>query len=244
MPTSEQSFQDRHGRAEVMHSLIAGFVPAFNPPDAGIKPAGFKTYVDSLKAANLETTEKEFALADQMGQRRTLADNLKETALQVKNYVTSNRAWKAWHTTVSRAADKVRGQVLSRKKKPGPVPGEGEPPTSPRARQGARTQQGFSDLFRHFEALIAAVKKVTGYTAEDGTGLTLEELQDQSDAYSEKLKDTADAEASYTEAVRVRLALYNNDEGLNYRMKAVKRAVRAAYGNGSPEDLAVRAVKV
>lgn len=245
MPDSEQSFADRKGRAELLSNLIADFEPAFAPLDEDIAPAGFAAFVASLGVANATVTEKEFAFLSYAGNRRILADALKETALRVKDHVTSNSAWSAWHTSVSREADKVRGQVIPKKKDPTP-PAEGDSETpAPRAPKGSRSQQGYYDLFAHFGRLIEALKQVTGYTAADASGLELEDLQAQSEAFSQILKDTSEREAPYIEAVRARSALYNDKkDGLNARIKAIKKAVRSQYSAGSEQYASVKTVKV
>jgi hypothetical protein len=245
MANSERSFADRYGRAQTLHSLIAEFTPAFTPPDAKITPAGFGTYVASLSAANITLKEKEVAAVVEMANRRGMAEDLKETALRIKDYVTSNSEWAPWHDSVSRAADKVRGQVLSKRKTPAPEE-EVEPETPPKPRRmGSRTQQGFHDIGGHFTGLVLAVKQVTGYTAGVDSGLQLLDLEAQDTAYDNVLEEAAKKEAAYTEGVRVRRTLYDHKEnGLNLRMKSIKKAVRSQYGVNSEQFLSVKAVKI
>jgi hypothetical protein len=66
------------------------------------------------------------------------AEAVKDKALRVKDYVSSNVAWKKYSKSVASAADAVRGYRIA-KKSPAPAPGS---PSSPakKARQGARSQ--------------------------------------------------------------------------------------------------------
>lgn len=248
MANAEQSHADRLNRGRTLHSTIAAFTPAFTPADSSLTAANFGLFLDSLETANttVSTTSAEFGV--KAGIRREKFNALQETALQIKDYVLSNKAWKRWHDMTSTAADKVRGQAVPRPKKSPPpvvvVPGQPAPPP-PKAKQGAYTQQGFADIDLLFGKLLAVLGKITGYTATAGSGLTLTELQAQHTAYKTALDDANDVEPAYTEAVAARDALYNDKEtGLNAKMKAIKKAVGSQYKRKSTQFGAANAIKL
>jgi hypothetical protein len=221
-----------------MQATIAGFSPVFNPADASLVPTTFGVYLDSLEAANTAVNTTGAALKDSTDLRRAEAVLLKETALRVKDHVTGNVNWQRWHQPVGRAADKVRGLALPKPKAPS------ETPPSP-ARQGAKTQQGYADLEYHFGALLAALDQVQGYSAPGGSGLELTSLALQRDGFAQKNDAVKTAEADNFEAIRARQELYDDAlNGLNVKMKAIKKATRSQYGATSAEYAAVRAIRL
>lgn len=235
MANSEQSFADRLDRGNSLHAVIAGFSPAFDASDPALLPAAFQTYLGSLETANQAVTDTAADFTDATTNRSELADGLKATALRAKDYVTSNVNWKKWHTAVGRAADKVRGYALPKKPATPPKP----------VRKGARSQQGYGDLAKLFNALIAALKKVTGYDEAVFAGLAIDDLEAQRAAYVTAMGTVTEKEADYNDAVSDRAELYNDkDTGLNAKMKAIKKATRSQYGGTSAEYAAASAIKV
>ena len=173
----ETSYPDRIGRAGELQAAIAGFTPIFVPQDSNLAPDAFLSTIGSIEEANDNVSDAEAILNPLVQDRLTATDELKAKALRVKDFVTSVITWKKSHTTVSRAADKVRG-YRPPKKPPVTPPGGTTPPPKPPG-SGSRSQQGYRDIERLFKKLIEAVEKVTGYTAPALSALLLGRIRKQ-----------------------------------------------------------------
>lgn len=239
--TSEKSFADRLGRARSMHSFIDGFTPAFAPQDPNIAPSAFESYCNGCEGANNDVSEAESVLTTVTGERSDAAAALQAKAGQVQDYVEANVAWKKYHKSIIDASRAVRGISTPARKAPAPAPGTPPPPVKP-ARSGAKSQQGYADLSKHFAKLIKAVAKITGYAAAVGSGLQITELTAQETAYNALNSAVLDAEATLDEAQTTRTNFYDGEGGLKEKMKAIKKAVAGQYGRGSDQAAAVKGI--
>ena len=240
MATSEKSFADRHQRGQQLHDAIAGFIPAFAPLDANINAGSFQSYLNGVEDKNDDVSDAEATLSPLVDSRIAAADDLKDKALRIKDYVSANAAWKKYVKVITAAADNVRGYSLPKKVA---TPPPGSPPAAPKkAAQGARSQQSYADLEKLFGKLIAQVKKITGYTATAGSGLVITELTAQDTAYTLLNDSVSEAEATLGEAQRIRKDYYDGENGLKEKMKAIKKAVRSQYGSASTQYAAVKGI--
>ena len=223
-----------------MQSKIAGFIPAFAPADPNITKDAFQSYLGGVETSNNAVAEVEATLDPMITERIDAAEALKDKALRVKDYVSSNIAWKKFLAAITTAADAVRG-YRTPKKSPAPVLGAAPVPKK-RANNGSRSQQGFADLEKLFGKLITQVKKVTGYTAIAGSGLSVADLEAQDSVFTQLNDDVSDAEADLEEKQRQRNDFYDGEGGLKEKMKAIKKAVRAQYGSTSDQYAAVSGI--
>ena len=242
MPLSEKSFADRLDRGNDMHAVIDAMTPPFNPTDANLAPGAFQSYLNGVESANDDVSTAESVLTPLTDDRFAAADALKDKALRLKDHVGANVAWKKYVKAVTTAADAVRG-YRAPKKPAAPVPGAPVAPPK-RARQGARSQQGFADLEKLFGKLIAQIKKVTGYTAAANSELRIVDIEAQDAAFTTLNDDVSTAEANLDEAQRIRKDYYDGENGLREKMKCIKKAVRSQYGAKSTQYAAVNAVKI
>jgi hypothetical protein len=240
MASSEQSFADRHARAQSMHDEIAGFTPAFAPQDPNLTPSAFQSYVNAVEAQNDAVSEAESVLSPLTDSRLVAAAALKDKALRVKDFVGANVAWKKYLPAITKAADAVRGYVIS--KKATPPPAGTTPAPAKKARQGSRSQQGYADLEKLFGKLIAQVAKITGYTAPANSGLTKAELDTQDGTFTNLNDEVSTAESNLSEAQRIRKDYYDGENGLKEKMKCIKKAVRSQYGASSTQYAAVKGI--
>lgn len=240
MAISETSFADRHQRGQTMHDVIDGFTPVFAPLDPNIVAGAFQSYLNGVEQQNDAVSEAEALLSPLVESRVTATEGLKDKALRIKDYVSANAIWKKYVKVITAAADNVRGYSLPKKVA---TPPPGSPPAAPKkAAQGARSQQGYADLEKLFGKLLAQLKKITGYTATAGSGLTVAELTAQDGAFTTLNDDVSEAEAVLAEAQRVRKDFYDGENGLKEKMKCIKKAVRSQYGIASPQYAAVRGI--
>ncbi len=220
-----------------MHDAIDGFAPVFAPQDPNLAPSAFQSYLNGVEEKNNDVSEAEAVLTPLTDERVTSAEALKDKALRVKDHVSANVVWKKHLKAISAAADDVRGYSLP--KKVAPPPAGSPPPVPKKARQGARSQQSFADLEKLFGKLLAQVRKVTGYAAAAGSGLTIAELTAQDDAFTLLNDNVSEAEADLSEAQRIRKDFYDGENGLREKMKSIKKAVRSQYGSASTQYAAV-----
>jgi hypothetical protein len=240
MATSERSFADRHARAQLLQSTIAGFTPSFTPQDANLSPSAFQSYINGVEAANDAVDDADAVFSPLVESRIQAAEAVKEKALRVKDYVSSNVAWKKYFKSVASAADAVRGYRIA-KKSPAPAPGSPSSPAT-KARQGARSQQGFGDLEKLYGKLVIQIGKIVGYTAPAGSGLLKADLDALDASYAALNNSIAAAEADLTEAQRIRKDYYDGENGLKEKMKCIKMAVRSQYGINSTQYAAVKGI--
>jgi flagellin-like hook-associated protein FlgL len=242
MASSEQSFADRLGRARTLQSKIAGFTPTFTPTDPDLGAAAFDAYIGSVADLNSDVGAAASDAATLAGNRLEAAKELRDTALRLKDHVVANKLWKSFIKGVSKAADAVRGYRLPRKAA-AVVPGAPPTPEKP-AGQGSRSQQGYADVENLFDRLVTEVKKVTGYTAGAGSGLTIAEITVQHEAFSQLNKQVSKAESDLGTLQTRREEAYTGEDGLKAKMKAIKKAVRAQYKPGSGQYADVKGILV
>ena len=223
-----------------MQSKIAGFTPVYLPQDQNIGKDAFQSYLGGVEVSNDGVADAEAILDPMVAERIVASDELKDKALRVKDHVSANVAWKKFNTVISVAADAVRGYRITKKTAPA-APGAAAAPAK-KARQGARSQQGFADLEKLFGKLITQVKKVTGYAAPAASGLTIAALEAQDTAFTLLNDSVSDAEADLEEKQRQRNDFYDGEGGLRDKMKAIKKAVRAQYGSASAQYAAVSGI--
>ena len=225
-----------------MHDAIDGFTPAFAPLDPNLAPGAFQSYLNGVEAQNDAVSDADAVYSPLTDARTAAALGVKDKALRVKDYVSANVAWRKYLNAISTAADNLRGYRLP-KKVPTP-PAGAVPPPPKKVGQGARSQQGYADLENLFGKLIKQVEKITGYTAPAGSGLTIAEIKAQDAAFTQLNDDVSEAEATLSEAQRVRKDFYDGENGLKEKMKCIKKAVRSQYGSASPQYAAVNAIKL
>ena len=240
MPTNtENSFADRLGRARLMQTKIADFVPLFAPVDPNITPAAFESYCNGCEQANTAVSDAEVDYTTTTGSRSAAAIALQALAGRVQDHVEGVAAWKKYHKSIVDASRAVRGVSTPSKKAAAPAPG-GAPVK--RARAGGKSQQGYADIAKHFSKLVKAVGKIVGYSAPNGTGMKLAELQVSEDAYLQLNSDVQDAESTLETAQTARSNYYDGEGGLKEKMKAIKKAVSGQYGRGSDEATSVAGI--
>ncbi len=237
---SERSFADRLGRARSMQTFIDGFIPVFVPQDPNIAAGAFLSYCNGCEAANTDVSAAETDYTNKTGDRVETTADLKALAGRVEDSVTSNVAWKKFHKSVIDASQAVRGTKTPAKK---PAPPAGTPPPAPKpARQGAQSQQGFSDIAKHFAKLVKAVEKITGYASAPGSGLSLVDLNAKLAAYVALNSSVQAAEVTLDSAQTTRLGFYNGEGGLKEKMKSIKKATAGQYGRASTQYLSIKSI--
>ena len=224
-----------------MQSAIAAFLPAFNPTDHNLQPDAFQSYLNGAEGANNEVADAESTLTTATTDRRDAATAIQDKALRVRDLVASNVAWKKYLPAIDAAARLVRGTPVPAKAKAAPPAGAPAGPPK-KARMGARSQQGFADIAKNFGKLLAAVGKVAGYAAAEGSGLRVQDLTAQRTAFGTLNQAATDAEADLGEKQRRRADYFDGENGVKAKMKAIKLAARSQYGSRSAQYAAVKGI--
>lgn len=234
MPNIEVSYADRLQRGRSMKSAVTGFVPPFAPPDAGLLPAAFDTFLDGLDALNTAVATAEADWKETATARTALVADIKARALRASARVKSNAAWKPQFPAVKAAAEALRGYRTPKPKI------EPEPQVvRPRTRQ--QGDQSYADIKNLLDKLNAALGHVPGYDTgapADLTIATLSALATQLDGLNQLV---AGKEQALTAARVPRWAGY---ESLKEKMKAIKEAAKSQYGSNSAAHTQVKAIKV
>jgi len=237
MANSEQSYADRKARADLMVAQITAFSPTFAPSDTDLAPDPFGEFVESVGEQNGIVGAHLAAWQNVVQEREDLVKEMKKTATRVLAFLNSNAALAKRLPQAKRAADKLRG--MHPKKPAAPEPPEGEP--EPKKRN--KGDQSYMDIEGHFKALVTAVTGLTGYTpVPEENPITLANLNATLATYRAKNVDLGPLEIAWRDAARDRLELFDGKEGLREKMKAVKNATKAQYGQNSPEYAAVKGI--
>ncbi len=239
---SAQSFADRLGRGRSIQTFIAGFVPVFAPADPNIAAGAFLSYCNGCEGANTAVSGAETDYTNKTGDRIAATAAIKALAGRVEDSVTSNVAWKKFHKSIIAASQAVRG-TKTPTKKPAPPAGAAAPAPKP-ARKGAQSQQGFSDIAKHFGKLVAAVEKITTYSAAPGSDLALVDLNASLAAYVALNSSVQTAEVTLDTAQTTRLAFYDGEGGLKEKMKSIKKATGGQYGRASTQYASIKGIAV
>lgn len=234
---TESSFRDREARCNLLRDAVAGFVPAFNPPDASIGIAPFTVFLAKVNEENtrVETLEAEYTAP--AAERADLTREIKLRATQALNRLKSNRAWAPNYKAAKLAADKLRGV---RPRKSAPVPESASEESAKRRNQG---EQAYAEVAALFGKFIAAAAAADGY--ETGAPVEIEEAT--MEAMRLQLvnlnNSLSQIDVQLTAARQKRKITYFGEEGLQKKTQSIKSAVKGQYGLRSAPWLAVKGIK-
>jgi hypothetical protein len=238
MPT-ESSYADRLGRAQLMQGTIALFTPAFAPADATLTAAGFAGFCSTVETACDETAVALDAWRTVVKERQDLVKELKATATRVIAYLNSSAAFAGALRNAKAAADKLRGMKPRAPKTPEPAPG------SPAAKPRNSGDLSYADIEKHFKVLINAVTGLAGYApVPAGNPITLANLSATLSAYKGKNSALIILESTWRDKVDQRSAKFDAPGGLREKMKAIKNATKAQYGQASSQYSQVKNIKL
>ena len=144
-----------------MLAAITGFNPPFSPSDANINPNRFEAFLNDLDTLNLDVSVLLGEYSALVEERVATVKEIKDRALRIANYLESAGKWKTQLPRITALKNKIRGNVP---RKPRP-PADSEDDSSATAKTRNQGEQSYAEIQSNFDALIAALKKVTGYTA-------------------------------------------------------------------------------
>ena len=246
MSNTEKTFADRLARGNTLQTTVAGFTVPFAPADTELASTPFGTFLESVEDANDLVNTKATLSTAAVADHAAKMEAIKETADQVNSYVQSNKAWKAQQPAITAAVNAVHGYSPQRAKaaraaKKAALAAATPPPPAPKRKTG---RQSYADIDALFDKLIEAVKLVPGYAPAATSGLSVADLETQSSAYRHSNDTVSETGAALAAAQQVRLDLFDGDDGLREKMKAIKKGVRGQYKSTSPEYAAVKAIRL
>ena len=222
---SERSFQDRYQKGLSLKGAVESFTPAYDPDDAAFSVAGIDTALDAAEAANTAVDTAKMPYENAVNDREALVKSLGPLVTQSLAYVQSNTAWKSRAEAVKKAADKVRGHT--RPPKPPAVP-------DPNAKKREQGQRGYVEIAEFLRQYIARITALTGYAppSENISLASFGALKTQLTALNESIPDLSQTLA---DAIRDRQEIYDDESGLHFVFKGVKKAIKGQYGQSSPQ---------
>ena len=119
------------------------------------------------------------------------------------------------------------------------MPPLGTPPAAKRNSGGA----SFGDIALSFGKYVAALTQLTGYLPPDAS-IALAALSTAKTEMDALNKLVAEKEVTLTNAQGTRRNLYEGENGLTNKMKAIKDAVKGQYGQSSPQFQSVKSIKL
>ena len=228
MSNNESSFADRLGRGRQLKEACATFNPSFAPADASLAVPTFHGLLDQIAGRNATVSTLGSAYSIAAADRVELVRNIQLRATEAMAYLDSNSAWKTMAPKIRMTADKLRGY---KPRAPKALPATAEAAAKPARNSG---DLSYEDLAGHLTKFLAALSSVAGYAPPSTTITTgafsamLSQLR--------SMNTTLCAQSPQVSlAIAQRSELYFGENGLQLRMKAIKKAVRAQYGSRSAQ---------
>jgi len=237
MTISEETFADREGRGQLLSEIVKAFSVPFTPTDVLIQPVNYDTFLGEVHTLNSDTNEKKSLYTTESKARQVIVKDVKNRCSLTMNYINSVSDYKPYNTTIKNIIKKILNYKPPRTKLPDPE----EPPTEEKKRN--RGEQSFADIANRFDELNKVLGGIVGYdpTNADLKLLAMTTLQT---SFETKNKDMNELHGELSLLIRERKNIYDGENGLRERMKAIKAAVRAQYGSKSEEYDAVKGIRV
>ena len=245
MPVSEQSFEDRLGRATNLKDACAGMSPAFAPAEADLSVASQTALLTALTTCCTNVSMAVTNLKDATDPRATSVKVIKERATRALNRVLSSHVWSAKVPNVKAAADKLRAFKLPKDTTPPPPSDPDAPPPKKRDRGG----QSYKDIEGQLHKFIGALNKCSAYDTGaplDITGAAFMSLyttlKTANDTISDLEGDLTDVRIDRLRRFENKKALADGTRSLRDRWGRIKKSVLAQYGRTSAQYEAVRGI--
>lgn len=242
MANAETTFDDRWGRGETLIEAVKLFAPPYAPSDTNLTFANFTTFLQALKAKNILVLNKREDYTTSAGERFNMSEDIKQRALMIKSYFNSVKALKGYVKTITSAVNKIRNVKPPKKSVPTPPSGPGGT-TTPEAKKRNQGEQSFSEIATMFESLNSLLATIAGYTPGNNE-LKLLQLQTLATNFKLKNKDLGGLDKNITLLTNQRSDLYDGEDGLREKMKAIKEAVSSQYKPSSSEYKSIKGIRV
>lgn len=238
MADSEKSFADRLQRGRNLQGACASFVPVFTPKDADLASAPFNNFLSTVEAKNSAAGQADGSYSLMAGERFDLVKTIKGRVTESINYVESYAPWKTLAPKVRMIADKLRGV------RPAPPKPVAEPPPGGPAPKPARNtgDQSYEDIAGHLDKFVAAIGLVPAY-APSAVALTVGSFGGQLSSLRNYNRELSRLGPQVSLAKAARSGAYFGEAGLQGKMVAIKKAVRAQYGSASAEFATAKGIK-
>ncbi len=246
MPISENSFQDKLGRAMLLKAACAGMSPAFNPAGADLTVAAQTALLATLSTCCTNVNTALTNLKDLTDPRASSIILIKARATRALSRVASNSAWAAKLPNVKAAADKLLAMVVPKKVLP-PAP---EDPDAPAPVRRDRGGQSFKDVEGQLFKFIGTLTKCSAYDTGCPADITTAALTALYTALQTANETIPGLEVDLTEVRLDRLRRFeaknplpDGSMSLRDRFKRIKYAVVSQYGRSSAEFELVSGIK-
>lgn len=237
MANAETTFADREGRGQLLSETVKAFSVPFTPTDVLIQPVNYDTFLGEVHTLNSDTNEKKSLYTTDSKARLVIVKDVKNRCSLTMNYILSVSDYKPYNSTIRNIVKKILHYKPPKSKLPNPE----EPPAEEKKRN--RGELSFADVANRYDELNKVLGGIAGYdpTNADLKLLAMTALQT---SFETKNKDMNELHGELSLLIRERKNIYDGENGLRERMKAIKAAVRAQYGSKSEEYDAVKGIRV
>lgn len=230
MPTYETGHARNIQNFETLISFVTAYGAAYNPSNADIELAALNTKLTAAKAAMTDVTAKLSASKLAINDREVLFKDLRKLSTRIVNSLAASGA---------SAADVADARTINRKiagtRKSPVVADDPATPEDESAASHSASQQSYTQLVQHFDALIKLADDGGNYNPNE-LDLAVTALNTRSTAL--KAANTAVIN-TYVPLSGARIArdstMYDPTLGLVDLAGTVKTYVKSVFGAGSPE---------
>lgn len=237
MGNTEMTFADKLGRGYLMQETINNFDPIFNPVDTDLTPANFLITLDGITAKNSLVDGMRSNYTTNVGLRNVMVKDLKSRSSLTMDVIKSAPAFKQYKSTVHNIVKKI----LNYRPPKTSTPTGGENPEETKKRN--RGEQSFADLSGLFTRLVGVITEIVGYDPPNPI-LKLAEMTNLDTTFKAKNKEMGDLLSELELAIKERYNMYNGENSLKEKMKAIKAATRSQYGADSVQYETIKGIKV
>ena len=246
MPVSENSFEDKIGRATLLKEACAGFSPAFAPAGTDLTVAAQVTLLTTLGNCCTNVSTALVNLKDQTDPRAASVVVIKARATRALGRVESNLTWATKLPNVKAAADKLRAMTVPKPVLP-PAPSDPDAPVPPKRDAGG---QSYKDVEGQLFKFISSIAKCSSYDTGCPVDITIAAfttlyttLKTANETIPALEVDLQEVRVDRLRRFEGKKPLPDGTTSLRDRMKRVKKAVGSQYGRSSSEFTLVSGIK-
>jgi hypothetical protein len=236
MPESEQSFQDRVQKSQVLHDACNGFTPVYLPAPDTTTLASYQTKINAAGPLNNAVNGAASDLSDAITRRVEQVVLIKAATTDLIAYIKGVPAWKARYPKAKQFADAIRGFKPPRKPLPEPAPGE-QP-----AKRNQRGGQSYAEIESNWDALVTLAIALPGFSPQNAA-VGAPTISGYLSSIKALNKEVALKETILGEAQRLRQQGFYGEGGLAELFQEVKGNVKGQYGQSSTQWAQVKGMR-
>lgn len=225
---SEATFGQRYEKGNQMLVLIQSLAN-YQPTNADISPASFKTLLSDVDALNTTTAQNQDALSQARDIRNNSyhgANGLKELGGMIRDYIASLQGGKNTNTykNIQKEVAKLKGQKKAKTKMVDNV----------EVKTASQSEQSFGSLIQSGKNILAIIQGIQGY-APSNPNITVQGFQAILNNIEVLNNSVQEKSILVTNNIANRKEMYEGDNGLRVRLQMIKNYIAGTYGKSSQE---------